>query len=62
MPTPANKPGMNLKVYLVCQFLNLVQPGQPNVAILGAKLTRASAQGIVDSNPGTFIRKLQATK
>lgn len=53
---------MTVKVYLVCQFLNLSEPGRPNIEMLAAKLTRQAAQQIVDQRPGTFIRKLVADK
>ena len=58
----ASRPRMEIKVYLVCQFLNLVEPGRANVHIVNAFLTRSAAQRIVDEKPGTFIEKHIAVK
>ena len=53
---------IEVKVYVVCQRLNLAKPGQANIRLLAARLTRAAAQEIVDRNPGTYIEKLVANK
>jgi hypothetical protein len=53
---------MQIKVYLVLQLLNLAPPGQSNVRVVAARLTREAAQRIVDSTPGTFIEKHVAVK
>lgn len=57
----AKKP-MQIKVYVVLQRQNLAQPGEPNEKVLGTRLTRASAQLIVDANPGTRIERHLASK
>jgi hypothetical protein len=56
------KSSMQVKVYLVCQRRNLVPPGEPNVRILAAKLTRAGAEEIRRVTPGTYILRLDARK
>jgi hypothetical protein len=53
---------IEVKVYIVCQRRNLAKPGETNVTLLAARLTRAAAQEIVDRNPGTWIEKLVANK
>lgn len=53
---------MQIKVYLVCQWNSLARPGEPNVRVIAARLTRSAAQNIVDSIPGTFIDKQLAVK
>lgn len=53
---------IQIKVYVVCQRRNLFQPGEPNITLLAARLTRAAAQEIVDRTPGSYIEKLVADK
>lgn len=53
---------IQVKVYLVCMHMNLSRPGEPNIKIIAARLTRAAAQEIVDRTPGTYIEKLFASK
>lgn len=53
---------IQVKVYLVCMRLNLARPGEPNIRIIAARLTRAAAQEIVDRTPGTYIEKMFASK
>lgn len=53
---------IEVKVYVVCQRRNIVRPGEANVTLLAARLTRAAAQDIVDRTPGTYIEKLVANK
>jgi hypothetical protein len=53
---------MQIKVYLVLQRITLVRPGEPNVKILAARLTRTAAQEMVDAIPGTYIEKQLASK
>lgn len=61
--SPADgRPRMSVKVYLVCQFLNIAKPGEPNARVIAAKLTRQAAVAIVDRTPGTFIEKVFADK
>jgi hypothetical protein len=53
---------MQIKVYLVMQRVGLPRPGEPNVKILAARLTRTAAQEMVDAIPGTYIEKQLASK
>lgn len=53
---------IEVKVYVVCQRRNIARPGEANVTLLAARLTRAAAQEIVDRTPGTYIEKLVANK
>jgi hypothetical protein len=53
---------IEVKVYIVCQRRNLTRPGEANVALLAARLTRAAAQEIVDRTPGCWIEKMVANK
>jgi hypothetical protein len=59
--TDKRKP-IEVKVYVVCQRRNIARPGEANVTLLAARLTRAAAQEIVDRTPGTYIEKLVANK
>lgn len=60
--TRKGKSNWQVKVYLVCQTLNLAAPGAPNIRILDAKLTRAGAEEIRRKTPGTFIVRMCASK
>ena len=62
MPAQDQKKSMNVKVYLVLQRNNVARPGEPNEKVIAVKLTRSSAQAIVDANPGTRIAKHIADK
>lgn len=53
---------MQIKVYLVCMRRNVAKPGEPNVQIIAARLTRSAAQAMVDATPGTYIEKHVAVK
>lgn len=62
-PSDAQPKGkMQIKVYLVMQRQSLPRPGEANIRILAARLTRSAAQQIVDDTPGTFIEKHLALK
>lgn len=61
-PKAAEKRRIQVKIYIVCMRRNLFQEGEINVQHLGAYLTRAAAQAVVDQTPGTFIVKLFASK
>lgn len=54
--------GMQVKVYLVMERLNLVPQGAANLVVRAVKLTRDAAQDIVDRTPGTFVEKHVAVK
>lgn len=60
--SPSKPQKMQVKVYLVCMFLNLAAPGTPNIRITDAYLTRRAAADAVDRTPGTYIVKLVAGK
>jgi hypothetical protein len=60
--SPDKQSRIQVKVYVVCMRRNLFKPGENNVQIIAARLTRAAAQAIVDRTPGTFIEKLIASK
>ena len=60
--TTGTKGRMQIKVYLVMLPNNVAKPGEPNVTILAARLTREAAQKIVDVTPGSFIDKQVAVK
>ena len=53
---------MELKVYVVLQRFNLPRHPEANVKVVATKLTRKSAQAVVDITPGTWIEKHVATK
>jgi hypothetical protein len=53
---------IQVKVYLVCMRRNLFRPGEANIQIIAARLTRAAAQLVVDQTPGTYIEKVFAVK
>lgn len=57
-----DKGGMSVKVYVVLQHKNLIGDGEPNVMIVGIRLTRSAAQKIVNAVPGTWIERYKATK
>lgn len=56
------KARMQIKVYLVCMRRHIVKPGESNVQVVAARLTRSAAQAIVDATPGTYIEKHVAIK
>ena len=56
------KTNMAVKVYLVLCPDHLAKDGEPNVRVVGAKLTRAAAESIVDKLPGASIQRMVADK
>lgn len=54
--------GVSVKVYLVLLPLNTAKQGDPNIAIMDAKLSKRKAQEVVDQMPGAFIAKVIANK
>lgn len=60
---PKRKKGeVRIATYLVFQRKNLFAEGEPNVAIVAAKLTRRGAEEIVAAMAGTYIEKVMAIK
>ena len=59
-PQERTKSPIAVKVYLVHQRMHFAGEGQSRV--IAARLTRASAQGIVDREAGTWIQKVVAVK
>ena len=53
---------MAVKVYVVLQHRNIPLDDGRNSEIIAARLTRSSAQEIVNMHPGTWIEKWVATK
>ena len=50
------------QVYIVLRHDCSVNPGSPNVKVIAAKFTRAAAQAVVDTMPGTYVEKVFADK
>lgn len=54
--------GIEVKVYLVIQTINVARDGSPNREVIAARLTRAAADEIVDRVVGTHVEKYLAIK
>jgi hypothetical protein len=64
-PAPSvvpQKRKIEVKVYLVIQRDHLVREGQPNIRVVAARLTRATAEAVRAKMPGTYIQRHIATK
>ncbi len=54
--------GVIQKVYLVFIRVEPVNPGDPNVEVVGGKLTAASAERVKENYPGAWVEGFLADK